>query len=198
MRRLLLLHAAAALLGSAYATTAAADQAADARPASAPAAATPVAPVAQMSAAECEVWHRERSFARSIERGDGAAFAEHIQAEAVFQAGTAQPQRGREAIVAAWQPMVSGAFPLRWHPGVVSIGGDPDIALSHGPAWVENPDPAAGARWRTGSFVSTWVRDSDGAWRVLFDRSAQPFREASAEEIAAIIAALPPECPRGS
>jgi uncharacterized protein (TIGR02246 family) len=153
-------------------------------------------PLPQMTAAECQVWKRERSFAQSIERGDAAAFADHIQADAVFQAGTAQPQRGRDAIVAAWQPMVSGEFPLRWHPGVVSIGGDPDIALSHGPAWVENANPAAKSRWRTGTFVSTWVRDADGAWRVLFDRSAQPFRDASAEEIEAIVAGLPKECPR--
>ncbi len=173
-------------------TAKASDQTAEARPQ--PAAA---APIAKMSAAECEVWNRERSFAHSIEHGDAAAFAEHIQAEAVFQAGTALPQRGREAIVAAWQPMVTGAFPLRWYPGVVSIGGDPDIALSYGPAWVENTEPAAAARWRTGSFVSTWVRDTDGAWRVLFDRSAQPFRDASAEEINAMTAALPKNCPRG-
>jgi ketosteroid isomerase-like protein len=153
-------------------------------------------PLPQMTAAECEVWNRERSFAQSIERGDAAAFADHIQADAVFQAGTSAPQRGRAAIVAAWQPMIDGTFPLRWHPGGVSIGGDPDIALSHGPAWVENTDPAAKSRWRTGTFVSTWVRDADGAWRVLFDRSAQPFRDASAEEIAAIIAGLPKNCPR--
>ncbi|MGQ0800228.1 MAG: YybH family protein [Pseudomarimonas sp.] len=168
----------------------ASDQAAEART-------QPAAPAAKMTAAECEVWNRERSFAHSIEQGDAVAFAEHIQAEAVFQAGTALPQRGRAAIVAAWQPMVSGAFPLRWHPGVVSIGGDPDIALSHGPAWFENTDTAAAARWRTGSFVSTWVRDTDGAWRVLFDRSAQPFRDASVEEISALLAALPENCPRG-
>lgn len=154
------------------------------------------APFPRMTDAECEVWNRERSFAQSIEQRDAAAFAEHIEADAVFQAGTAQPQRGRVAIVAAWQPMIDGTFPLRWHPGGVSIGGDPDIALSHGPAWVENADPAAKSRWRTGTFVSTWVRDADGAWRVLFDRSAQPFRDASAEEIAAIIAGLPKDCPR--
>lgn len=173
------------------ASVSASAQAAEARPRSAAA-----APVAQMTGAECEVWNRERSFAQSIEQGDATKFAEHIQAEAVFQAGTAEPQRGRGAIVAAWQPMVTGAFPLRWHPGDVSIGGDPDIALSYGPAWVENTDPKAAARWRTGSFVSTWVRDTDGAWRVLFDRSAQPLRDASADEVSALIAALPKDCPR--
>ncbi|MCI1729216.1 MAG: nuclear transport factor 2 family protein [Chiayiivirga sp.] len=159
------------------------------------------APAATMSVAECEVWNRERSFAQSIERGDAAAFAEHVQVDAVFQAGTAEPQRGRGAVVAAWQPMITGEFPLRWHPGIVSIGGDPDIALSTGPAWVQvastgGADGKAAARYRLGSFVSTWVRDADGAWRVLFDRSAQPMRDATADEVERVRAALPPDCPR--
>ena len=156
---------------------------------------TPPAPT--MTAAECAVWNRERSFARSIEQGDGAAFADHVQQDAVFQAGSPAPHRGRAAVVAAWQPMIRGEFPLRWHPGFVHIGGNPNIALSYGPAWVENSDPKAPSRYRLGSFVSTWVRDEDGAWRVLFDRSAQPLKEATAAEVDAVRAALPKECPLG-
>lgn len=150
-----------------------------------------------MTAAECEVWNRERSFAQSIERGDAVAFADHVRPDAVFQAGTPTPQRGRAAVVEAWQPMIRGEFPLRWHPGLVHIGGDPDIALSHGPAWIEDPDPKAASRFRLGSFVSTWVRDADGVWRVLFDRSAQPMREATMKEVAALRAKFPEQCPQG-
>jgi ketosteroid isomerase-like protein len=184
----------AAILLALAASLAAAAEPADSAPTPAPAR---VAPPAKMTAAECEVWNRERSFAQSVERHDVASFADHVQQDAVFQAATPEPLRGRAAVAEAWAPIVTGEFPLRWHPGVVSIGGDPDIALSVGPAWVENPDPKAPSRYRLGSFVSTWVRDADGAWRVLFDRSAQPLREASAEEVAAVIAALPAECPRG-
>lgn len=151
-----------------------------------------------MTAAECEVWNRERSFAQSVERHDAAAFADHVHRGAVFQAGSAQPLRGRAAVVEAWTPIVNGEFPLRWHPGFVSIGGDPGIAMSVGPAWVENPDPNAASRFRLGSFVSTWVRDADGTWRVLFDRSAQPLRDATADEVAKVRKNLPPECPRAA
>ena len=159
-------------------------------------AAVPAAPpLPQMSARECEVWNRERSFAQSVERHDAEAFADHVQRDAVFQAATPEPLRGRAAVVEAWTPIVNGDFPLRWHPGAVSIGGDPDIAMSVGLAWVENPDPKAASRYRLGSFVSTWVRDEDGAWRVLFDRSAQPLRDASAEEVAKVRAALVETCP---
>ena len=157
----------------------------------------PVASQPTMSAAECEVWNRERSFAQSIERGDAVAFADHVQQEAVFQAGTPEPLRGRAAVVEAWQPMIRGEFPLRWHPGLVHIGGHPDIALSYGPAWVENPDPKASSRFRLGSFVSTWVRDADGEWRVLFDRSALPMKEATVAEVDAVRTKFPKECPQG-
>lgn len=159
-------------------------------------AAEPAPPRGGMSAAECEVWNRERSFARSVERHDADAFADHVHRDTVFQAATPEPLRGRAAVVEAWAPIVAGEFPLRWHPGFVSIGGDPDIALSVGPAWVENPDPDAASRFRLGSFVSTWVRDSDGAWRVLFDRSAQPMRDATVEDVEKVRAGLPAECPR--
>lgn len=182
-RLLLLLIASSGIAGPALATASEAPSA-------------PPAPA--MSAAECEVWNRERSFAQSVERHDAEAFADHVQRDTVFQAGTPEPLRGRAAVVEAWTPIVAGEFPLRWHPGFVSIGGDPDIALSVGPAWVENPDPKAASRFRLGSFVSTWVRDDDGAWRVLFDRSAQPMRDASAEEVAKVRAGLAAECPAGA
>ena len=157
-------------------------------------------PAIAMTAAECEVWNRERSFARSIERGDGTAFAEHVQPGAVFQAGTPAPQRGRDAVVAAWRPMITGEFPLRWHPGIVSIGGDPDIALSTGPAWVEvkhseDADPKTAPRYRLGSFVSTWVRGDDGQWSVVFDGGGgnvpKPATQAEIEALAAARKACP-------
>ena len=37
--------------------------------------------------AECEVWNREKSFAVSVENHDAKAFAEHIDANAIFVNG---------------------------------------------------------------------------------------------------------------
>lgn len=154
------------------------------------------APVATMSAAECEVWNRERSFAKSVEQHDATAFAEHVHAQTVFQAGSDSPLRGHATVMQEWQPIVEGKIRLRWHPGFVSIGGESGLALSSGPAWIENPEAPTKSRFRVGSYVSTWIRDADGAWRVLFDRSGAPMRPVSPDEAAKLIATLPAECPR--
>lgn len=154
-------------------------------------------PVA-MSAVECEVWLRERSFAETVEAHDAEAFAAHLVGDTVFGAGGPAPVRGREAVVAEWKPIIDGkAFALRWHPQFVAIGADPSVAVSSGPAWTENFDPQAKHRFTVSRFNSVWKREADGQWRVLFDGGTPP-KPATAEEVARLVASLPAECPRRS
>ncbi|HEY0232265.1 MAG TPA: DUF4440 domain-containing protein [Dokdonella sp.] len=169
--------------------------AAQAEPQAASAAAN-VPAAARMSAAECEVWNRELSFARSVDAHDSAAFAAHLHAGAVFGAGTPAPIRGRAAITEDWKEIIEGSrFVLRWRPGFVAIGGDPNIALSSGPAWTDNPDPNAKQRYTISRFTSTWVKEADGQWRVLFDGAGAPPKAATAEDIRKLVAAQPATCP---
>ena len=125
---------------------------------------------------ECAVWAREQSFARSVERHDADAFAEHVHPGAVFNAGDAAAQRGREAALKAWSNIIEGrTVVLRWRPGIVQIGGDPDIALSRGPYVLETAGAEPARRWRVGQFQSVWVRDpASDTWHVLYDMSATP------------------------
>lgn len=155
------------------------------------------APSAGMTAEECGVWSRERSFAQSVADHDAAAFAEHLHPGAVFLDGPG-PVRGRDAVVAAWAPLVKGdGIRLRWHPEQVVIGGDADIALSMGPYWLEDPSPDANPRFRVGRFISTWRRDATGAWHVLYDGGGDSRPQpASAQDIAKLVASLPQACPR--
>jgi ketosteroid isomerase-like protein len=149
-----------------------------------------------MTRAECEVWNREAGFSRTVQAHDAAAFAGYVHEGAVFAAGTAAPQRGRAVVLERWKEIIEGkAFALHWHPGFVSIGGDPGIALSSGPAWIEDFDPKATQRWSTSRYTSTWVKDRDGQWRVLFDGSGAPWKPATEEEIAKLAAAQPTTCP---
>lgn len=152
---------------------------------------------ARMSKAECEVWNRELSFSRTVEAHDAAAFANHVHEGAVFAAGTAAPQRGRAAVLERWTEIIEGKkFALHWHPGYVSIGGDPDIALSSGPAWIEDFDPKTTQRYSISRYTSTWIRDRDGQWRVLFDGSGAPPKPATADEVAKLAAAQATSCPQ--
>jgi ketosteroid isomerase-like protein len=155
------------------------------------------APNAGMSRAECEVWNRELGFSRTVQRHDAAAFAGYVHEGAVFAAGTAAPQRGRAAVIERWTEIIEGKkFALHWHPAYVSIGGDPGIALSSGPAWIEDFDPNAKQRHAISHYTSTWVKDHDGQWRVLFDGSAAPWKPATEEEIAKLVAKQSQSCPQ--
>lgn len=155
-------------------------------------------PKPAMSAAECAVWDRERSFAQSVEAHDAIAFAEHIREDAVFEAGTPAPTRGRTAIVANWSDTIAGKGQLlRWYPNIVTIGGNPDIALSNGVFWLQDDSPGAKQRFRTGSFNTIWQKGTDGVWKVLFDWGGAPPVAVSAEDLAKLKAALPMSCPRG-
>ncbi|HEY9067396.1 MAG TPA: hypothetical protein VIO33_20605 [Burkholderiaceae bacterium] len=144
------------------------------------------------SAAECVVWRRELSFARSVEAHDAQAFAAHLHPGAVFNAGSRRPLRGADSVSKAWAGIVEGkAFVLRWRPGVVHIGGDPNIALSRGPFFSDNPGAAdARERYKVGFFHSVWVRDAAGDWRILFDGpDGVPQSAANADEGRAFLAA---------
>jgi hypothetical protein len=125
------------------------------------------------SSEECVVWRREHNFARSVERHDSAAFESFLHAGAVFNVATADAQRGRDSVLTNWGTIVEGkALVLRWRPGIVTIGGEPTIAVSRGPYILQTVKDGAPA-YRVGMFQSVWVRDSkDGVWRVLFDGNA--------------------------
>jgi ketosteroid isomerase-like protein len=149
-----------------------------------------------MTAAECVVWNRERSFAASAEHHDTAAFADHVHEQAAFDAGSPEPIHGRQAVVDGWKPVIEGKlFQLGWSPGIVTIGGDGSLAISRGPSWMKDLRPAAKSRYRIGEFISTWVRDKDGKWRVLFDAGTGPMHAATADEVARLVASMPKECP---
>ena len=161
----------AALLALAAAACAGASAADDAPIAAAPLPlATKLLPA---SADECAVWRREQSFARTVERHDARAFAEHVHAGAIFDAGNPESDRGRDAIAASWAPIVAGsAIALRWRPGIVQIGGEPGVAVSRGPYILQRMQGGAEI-FRVGFYQTVWLRDSrDGTWRVLFDGSA--------------------------
>jgi len=127
--------------------------------------AVPVA--AQATAAlEAEVRATERAFAQSMADRDLAAFTSHLAEETVFIGG--EVLRGRQAVVDAWSGFFEGAqAPFSWEPETVVVLASGTLALSSGP--VRNP-----AGERVGTFNSTWRREADGRWRIVFDKGCPP------------------------
>lgn len=138
------------------------------------------------SSDECTVWRREQAFARSVEAHDAAAFRTFLHPGAVFDAGTADADRGSDEVAKSWAEIVEGkTIALRWRPGIVQIGGEPTIALSRGPYILQRLQAGA-TIYRVGMYQTVWVRDGrDGVWRVLYDGSAttgQPMDDRAAAE----------------
>ncbi|WP_233263066.1 YybH family protein [Cognatiluteimonas profundi] len=157
----------------------------------------PAPPQARMSAAECEVWARELSFAQSVAEHDATAFATHVEDNAAFSAASPQPLRGRDAITRAWAGLIVGKpVLLSWYPDRTTIGGAPDIAVSSGPALFEDVRPGADPHFSIGRFQSVWHRGIDGVWRVLFDDGVPP-TPATQAQVDAFHAGRQPVCPRG-
>jgi hypothetical protein len=60
---------------------------------------------------------------------------------------------------------------------------------------MENPSAPPDKRYRRGRFISTWLHDADGQWRVVFDGgTADPSVPATADEIANLMLARK-DCP---
>ncbi|MFC5435332.1 YybH family protein [Rhodanobacter umsongensis] len=120
--------------------------------------------------AACEVWQRELTFARSVQQHDAAAFAGHVRRDAIFDANTARPTRGADAIARHWAAIIDGkTVHLSWYPQQVVASADGTLAYSSGTYLLEDPAPAAKPRYTIGQFATVWQRGSDRVWRVAFD-----------------------------
>src|SRR5436190_15405605 len=149
-----------------------------------------------MSATECQVWERERTFAASVASHDTKAFAEHVHPDAVFAAATDHTQRGRDTILTHWTDIIEGKkLSLEWRPQYVSIAADSNVAMSRGPYVFSSKDDKGVSKFAIGTFVSIWVRkDAAAPWMVALDGGAPPPKEVSEEEARAHLASAPARC----
>jgi ketosteroid isomerase-like protein len=109
-----------------------------------------------------EVTDAEMGFARTMADRNHRAFLGFVAAEAVFLNG-GKPLVGREAVGKHWQRFFAGpTAPFSWQPDLVVVLASGTLAQSVGP--VANPSGKVVAR-----FYSTWRRERDGHWRVVFD-----------------------------
>jgi ketosteroid isomerase-like protein len=113
---------------------------------------------------EHEVAEIERAFAKTMADRDFGAFASFIDEEAIFVSGPDQILRGREQVTTAWRALFEGeTAPFAWEPDEVLVLQSGRLALSSGP--VIAPDGSI-----TGRFNSTWRKNDNGEWKIVFDK----------------------------
>ena len=148
--------------------------------------------------AACAVWARERSFADSVARHDTAAFADHVDPDAVFDAAGDAPTRGRDAVVAAWRRVIAGeGVTLAWYPEHTAAGNGAAarVAWSSGPFLMTVDDGKGGTRRVVGTYRSVWRLGDDGRWRVLYDAGGDDRHAASDDDVTRFDAGNRAECP---
>ena len=109
-----------------------------------------------------EVRATEIAFAKAFADRDAKKFFLHVADDAQFL-GRRNTMRGKQEVIAGWSEFFKPAVaPFRWEPERVVTNAAGDLAFSSGPVFDE-------AEVQIGTFTSTWVRQSDGSWKILFD-----------------------------
>ena len=143
--------------------------------------------LASAAIAEDDLKHAVRcseiGFSLSVERRDLDAFAEYVASDARFVA--AGVLRGRDEVVAGWQPMFAEDGPrLSWRPAIIEVVQEAGLALSRGPYKVEAQTESGETSVVWGTFNSVWRRQPDGSWQVMFDAGGDHGKTPTAEEVA--------------
>ena len=139
-----------------------------------------------------EVVCAEPGFSRAAEARDRSAFLAFVDPDARFVTGNVA--RGHAEIAEAWRAFLSPDGPaIRWRPAVVEVSADGRLAISRGPYRTVSVDDNGDRSETWGHFISTWRRDEDGSWHVLFDSGGDAGMTPTAEEVA--ILEGEPDCP---
>src|SRR6516165_4667286 len=109
-----------------------------------------------------EVRATEIAFAKAFADRDVKKFFSYLADDAQFL-GRSNTMRGKQQVVAVWSEFFKAAVaPFRWEPERVVTNAAGDLGFSSGPVFDE-------AGVQTGTFTSTWLRQPNGSWKILFD-----------------------------
>lgn len=152
--------------------------------------------IAALSAAETsatqEVICAETGFSRAAESRNKALFLSFVDPDARFV--NSRISRGRAEVAEAWAIFFKADGPkMRWRPRTVAISADGGLAISRGPyrSVSVGEDGERVESW--GTFISTWRRNSEGAWQVLFDTGGDAGMTPNEDDRAVL--AAEPDCP---
>jgi pimeloyl-ACP methyl ester carboxylesterase/ketosteroid isomerase-like protein len=114
-----------------------------------------------------EVRAAEIAFAKAFADRDQARFFSFVADDATFL-GPRRTLRGKAQVVEVWSTFFKGPeAPFSWGPDRVSVSADGTLGLTNGPVY--------GADGKvSGAFMSTWRKQPDGTWKIVFDGGAAP------------------------
>jgi len=109
-----------------------------------------------------QVREAEIAFAKAFASRDKEAFFAMVADDATFLS-TTTAATGKQQVIESWTRYFATAkAPFSWAPDRVSVSADGTLGLSTGPVY-----DARGQH--TGDYISTWRRDPNGQWKIIFD-----------------------------
>jgi pimeloyl-ACP methyl ester carboxylesterase/ketosteroid isomerase-like protein len=122
-----------------------------------------------------DVRQAELAFAKAFVDRDKDTFFSFLTDDATFLSSGAT-LRGKVAVIETWSRYFTGPVaPFAWAPDRVTVSLDGTLGLSSGPVF----DPMGN---HAGSFMSTWRKQPDGKWKIVFDGSGPGPSTATVEE----------------
>jgi ketosteroid isomerase-like protein len=123
-----------------------------------------------------EVRATEVAFAKTFADRDETKFFSYLADDAQFL-GQRKIMHGKQEVIAGWSEFFKPAVaPFRWVPERVVTNAAGDLGFSSGPVFDK-------AGVQTGTFTSTWLRQPNGSWKILFDGgSACPMTKQSTQQ----------------
>jgi ketosteroid isomerase-like protein len=116
-----------------------------------------------------QVRDAENAFAATMAARDHKAFATFIADDAIFFGGDT-PARGKAAVVESWKGLYEKPnAPFSWRSETVEVLESGKLAHSSGPVLNAKGE-------RVATFNSIWRRESDGSWKVVFDKGCDACR----------------------
>lgn len=114
-----------------------------------------------------EVRQAEIGFAKAFADRDQAKFFSFVLDDATFL-GPLRTLSGKAAITERWTRYLSNPeAPFSWTPERTAVNASGMVGLSTGPVYDAKGN-------RIGEYTSTWLKQPDGRWKVLFDGPGSP------------------------
>ncbi len=118
---------------------------------------------AEQKSLEQQVIQTETNFAKTMKDRNFEAFKSFLSEEAIFLSGK-KKHRGKQQIAELWQTYYKDKeAPFSWKPETVVVLDSGKLALSTGPVLNNKGELSA-------YYTSTWRLESDGVWRIIFDK----------------------------
>ena len=116
----------------------------------------------------------DQAFSRSLKERNREAFSSWIAQDAVFFGGGLL--EGRDQIVERWSVFMDpgSGQTLRWKPHTAVVSRCDDLGYTIGGFEAQGRLSDGSVGVATGSYVSVWRRDDQGAWRVVADAGTPP------------------------